>query len=268
MTGTTAFLSSDAGGSLLPAPVMRLARSDGGSFSVADGSPNSNQTVKVSSVNVLTASVHGLPKIILDNLDQYAPKLELLRYVRRRTGHNSFSRNFKNSGYVHPANGPAPSGNGSYTHGGGIGNFVNISAIRPTEWDVTQWGQVIDVTQGLYGFMQLMPVSYRDAALNDLLVTALAPSGSNINTSHGKRFPYAGVYRPAYYRFRWSVLDVTDDRAQRITGALSDTVSLTNSVFPFIPDVTNGAMSTAKLDTRFNGKLGQMWIGSVSRLPR
>lgn len=269
MTLTNGSLTSKPGAPGLPAPIIRLAQNSAGfNPEVALGSPVSNTSVAVSVANLASVSVHGLPQEIMDDLARYVPKLELLRYVSRRTAKFQFSRNFRNSGYIHPAHGPSPSGNGSHTHGGGISNSPVINAIRPTEWDVTNWGQVIDVTQGIFGFLQMSSVYWRDSvgALN--LLDVLRPSGSGISDGFGRRFAYSGAYKPAYYRFRWSIIDPTDPRGQRITGPQSEKLSVTNEVHPFIPAPPVGLLQTATIDPRFDARRARMWIGSVSRLPR
>jgi hypothetical protein len=269
MSGTSASVSRSKGGLILPAPVVRLSMDTSGDFrQVSQGDPQNNTTVKVQCLNIASASVHGIPAEILKNLDKYKPKLELIRHVRRRTKAPQFSRNFKSSGYVHPAHMDAPSGQGHHTHGGGTSLFPNINAIRPTEWDVTNWGQVIDVTQGLHGFMQIGRFNYRDNSGNIVGVEAVHPSGSKINSNMGKRMPYSGIFRPGYYQLRWSIIDPTDLRGQRISGPRSDVIALTNEVFPFIPSIAFNGLATADVDPRFRKETTMMWIGSVSRLPR
>lgn len=198
----------------------------------------------------------------------YSPQLELLRYVGKRAKAAIItSRNFRNSGYVHPVNGPAVSGNGSHTHGGS--QPFAIGAERRTEWPVTNWGQVVDVTSGAYAFMQYDLVPHRTAFQTvAFAVKGIMPSGSKNNRMMGKRFPYWGRYKPAYFAFRWSIIDKSDPRKQRITGPMSNIVSLTNEIFPFDPADTDQGQSTATVSPRFDGLRGQFFTGSVSRLPR
>lgn len=271
MTGTSGAFNRkvSSGGAGLPAPVIRLSISTTGlEVLVAKNNPNTNGVSTMTPVNLASVSVHGLPESIMSDLAGYKPQLELLRYVGTRTKSTSIlSRNFRSSGYVHPVNGPAPSGNGHHTHGG-IQPFV-IGAERQTEWSVTNWGQVIDVTKGAYAFMQFGVVPYR-TAFNTLAFDAFAmsASGTNNNRGMGKRFPYWGKYKPGYFAFRWSIIDKSDERGQRITGPMSNVISLTNEIFPFNPANTDQGQATATIAPRYNALRGQFFVGSVSRLPR
>lgn len=277
MSATAASLSSSPAGIMLPAPVVRA----GGSlvtYQTVKGPPSTGNITDVDVVNPVTVSVHGLPQQVMDDIETFKPQLELMRYVSKRTNANAWSRTMRNAGYVHPSHGPAPSGNGSHTHGGlQAGVAPATRGIRPTEWPVTNWGQVIDVTQGMTGHMNLRPIQFRVASAGvetTANVDLICPSGLGGSSRPGRRFPYGKFYRPGYYKFRWSVIDITDPRGQRITGPLSDTVSLTTEVFPFLPDVSwldvlNGDYhATASLDPRLNAGRLRAWIGSVSRLPR
>lgn len=278
MGGTAASVVASAGGIMLPAPVVRAG---GGvmTYQSNKGLPRDGNVLDVNVLNPATVAVHGLPQVVMDNIAEFKPKLELMRYVSKRTTASSWSRTMRNAGYVHPSHGPSPSGNGSHTHGGVHATLPAATvAIRHTEWDVTGWGQVIDVTQGMTGFLYLRGIVYRmpsaGAAQVTNVIDLLCPSGKSWNGLPGRRFPYATPYKPGYYKFRWSVIDPTDDRGQRITGPLSDTVSITTDVFPFIPGdawldpLDSTYHATATLDPRTKADWLRVWVGSVSRLPR
>lgn len=248
-----------------------------GSYLINDGSPRNGASVSVKVLNPASVSVHGLPQEVMGDISKYQPKLELMRYVPKRTTKTGWSRTMRNAGYVHPSHGPGASGNGSHTHGGGHNLPVGTTAIRHTEWDVTGWGQVIDVTQGLTGFLGMMRVTYRAPSTGAQVFSTLAapcPAGRKLQAVPGRRFPYGGNFAPGYYKFRWSIVDPTDDRGQRLSGPLSDTVAITTEVFPFIPedawlDTINGDYhATASVDARFEPRALRVWVGSVSRLPR
>ena len=260
--------------SSLPAPVVRVATVHGAMYKMAKGAPTVGNLMGVTVINPATVSVHGLPDDIMRRLDEYKPQLELMRYVRRRTAKDNWSRAMRNSGYVHPSHGPHPSG--GRTHGGDQASVhLDVRNIRETEWPVTNWGQVIDVTQGITGFLEWAGVPFREPGNQfannsaDLPV----PSGrGGLSGILGRRFPYGRRFYPGYYKFRWSILDLSDDRRQRITGPLSDTVSITTEVFPFIPgqsfDPGTGVQyATATFDPRCQADLLRCWIGT-SRLPR
>lgn len=277
MSGTAASVVVGAGGVALPAPVVR-AGAGPALYDANDKIPILGAVVQVRVQNPVSVSVHGLPAEVMANLDKYQPKLELLRYVSKRTTRTTWSRTMRNAGYVHPSHGPGASGNGSHTHGGAHSGLPPATtAIRPTEWDVLAWGQVIDVTQGMTGLLHLRDVAYRKASSGletYSTVTCPCPSGRTGYANPGRRFPYGAAFRPAYYKFRWSIIDPTDDRGQRLTGPTSDTVSITSEVFPFIPDeawldtINGDYHATAMVDARYDPRLLRVWVGSVSRLPR
>jgi hypothetical protein len=265
MSGTNGSVLSGTAGVGLPSPVVRL----GGApvtVEVADGSPVTNNTLSVSVLTQATVSAHGLPRFVLDDIDTYRPQLELMRYVGRRTRSVTFSRNFKNSGYVHPSDG-VTSPSGSYTHGGG--QPFTIGGFRQTAWPVSFHGEVFNVTQGVLAFMQVGSIQFRDATGTVNAVNTLHPAGVFMNVNRGKRYPYDGKHKPGYFAFRWSVIDPSDDRGQRVTGPLSSVISCTNEVFPFIPDVSLAdGRATASIAAQFDERVARLFVGSVSRLPR
>jgi hypothetical protein len=271
MSGTSIHTALRAkAGVSLPAPVVRLGKNETGFQPLVSDGPLPNDKVrKVDAKNIVTVSVHGIPQLVLDDLAKYKLQLELIRYKHRSTVSQAFARSFKTSGYVHPAHGPAPSGNGSYTHGGGVSQFSNINAIRETEWTVTHYGQLIDVTQGMHGFMMYNTFAYRDNTGNIIDAAGVMPAGRGNNTRFGKRMPYSGRFRPGYYTFRWSIIDPSDRKGQRIYGPESKTISLTTEVFPFLPEPTlPDGKTTASISPTYNDAMTQAWLGSVSRLPR
>lgn len=278
MSGTNASYFAGGASAALPAPVVRLGKNFAGTPYQAAKAPLAGGNVAaIVATNIATVSVHGLPAAVMDDLATYQPQLELLRYVSVRSRSTRFSRAYLNGGYVHPSHGPGASGGGHHTHGGAHTSVpAAIQAIRPTEWAVANWGQVIDVTQGMHGLMHIEAINYRLPSLGAMVTSTLdvlVPSGATTR-SFGRRFPYDGTFRPGYFRFRWSIIDPTDSRGQRVTGPLSDTVSLTNEVFPFVPaeawfnPIDNDYNATATVDGRFKPDVSRMWVGSVSRLPR
>lgn len=253
---------------MLPAPVVRA----GGAaqvYAMAKGAPLYGNVMTVKVQNPVTVSAHGLPQVVLENLATYKPQLELMRYVSRRTATSTFSRGMRNAGYVHPSHAPLPSGTGSHTHGGahaGIGS--SVAAIRPTEWPVTNYGQVIDATQGLTGFLQLHDVYFRDPTGVVAATPLPCPSGRVAQQLPGRTFAYSRPFKPGYFRFRWSIIDPTDPRGQRISGPLSDTVSLTTNVYPFTPHLPIDGLATASVNPNCIPDELRVWLGSTSRLPR
>lgn len=270
----TASVVSQPSAISLPAPRVRLVKEPVPTIVQVPSVSASGPLMDIELRNRAQVTVHGVSVEVLENLADNRLQLELMRYTRRHSRTTaSAGSGTKLAGYAHPSNGPAPSGTGSHTHGGSHGG-VPIEPLRVTEWSVTNHGQVIDVTQGAAAFMVHMDVLYRDNTGNtptvNVLTSATASNGSS--TGMGKRYPYAGTYSPGYFKARWSVVDASDPRGQRVHGPLSETFTLTNDVFPFIPDMAfdNGGilLAAAKLDPRFQSRVGRFWIGSTSRLPR
>lgn len=277
MSGTNGSLGSDvAGGLMLPAPVVRAGKLalPFAPYRIIEQPPSQATSARlVNFQNPVSVSTHGMSFEIMNNQDKYLPQLELMRYVRKRGAVSGrFGRSFQNNGYVHPSHGPGPSGNGSHTHGGLQTKVTALTqSLRPTEWAAGDWGTEIDVTQGMLGFLHFIPVTYRDAIFDEQVVEAPVPSGSSSNRRHGKRFPYAGIFRPAYYKFRWSIIDPTDERGQRIHGPLSETVSVTSNKFPFLPEdmYNDGGIfkATCSINPGYSVNDLRAWIGAVSRIP-
>ena len=260
----------------LPAPKIRLWQGDGTTVQTADAFPSTNATVAVTPLVRVQAVILNVPESIITGTT-FDLRLELLHYRRRKTSANSLSGSgLKEASYRHPSNAVAVSGNGSHTHGGDQGGISPaVQAIRQSEWPVTAHGQVIDVTAGMHAFMALGQVRYRDPAGVEQTFLALMPCGrSSPSMNNRQRYPYSPTFYPGYYRFRLSVIDPSDPRGQRLTGPASETVSLTNHIFPFRPDAPVVDPSnplelvpTATLRGDFSGTVTRAWIGSVSRLP-
>jgi hypothetical protein len=191
-----------------------------------------------------------------------------MRYTRS-TGSRSVAtgRKLKEVGYVHPSHAPAPSGTGTFTHGGTHTVSPGIAALRSTEWPIVTGREHTDVTQGMAAFMALMNVGWRDANGTFNFVPLPCPSSSRSRFPYpGARFPYSRTFSPGYFAFRLSVVDTSDSFSKRIHGPLSDVVSLTTNEFPFDPDGLDpfgraaAVLNTQPLNLNF-------WIGASSRLP-
>lgn len=150
MSGTAGGYSAPSvGGVILPAPKVQLyTPSPSPDLVISDGSPVAGALRNVRTVRRAKVTVPGLSQAILDDLDTYKPQVELMRFTRLNTRENASGGNgTKSSGYVHPAHGPAASGNGSFTHGGHHGGVdPAIWPIRPTEWAITAGNDSVDVT--------------------------------------------------------------------------------------------------------------------------
>lgn len=214
---------SAGGGIMLPAPKVQMyqpvVRPD---VFVSDGYPVAGAVVQANPVRYVKVTVPGIPAAVLDDLAGYAPQVELVRYARLHARQNASTGNGnKSGGFVHPSHGAAPYG-GSYTHGGAHGGVGGgVQAIRPTEWPILAGNDAIDVTQGLLGFMCLVPVYYRDnTGNNSNNVGALVPSHGLSRGRGGaySRFPYQKALSGAYYGFRLSIKDSSDARGKRIWG--------------------------------------------------
>ena len=275
MSGTGASLVGRGGGGLiLPAPKVQFITQAkaGNSFFVSQDKPSSPKLTKVSTLKNVVVTFPGISSEILDNAQRYKPLLELLRYrpVKTRSPASNGGRGNKKAGYAHPSNAPEPSGNASFTHGGGHQDAsADIIALRQTEWPIAQSQDRFDVTQGILSFMCYGTVLYRNAVgLSSL--SAIYPatkSGAAAYTS-GRRFPYSRAFQPGYFAFRLSILDLQDDRKKRVHGPLSDKISVSNSVFPFIPDGVNGQNQTvATLAANFDPFSVNFWMAGASRLP-
>jgi hypothetical protein len=278
MSGTSgSFRPKAQSGVSLPAPIVRLVKNPSTSFLISEGSPQADVTGSNTPQNLAQVTVYGIPQSIMEDLSTNKLQLELMRYIGTRSGtlNPVYASGSQRSGWVHPAHGPTVNA-GSHTHGGAHNIGPSINALRETEWPVTNWGQKVDVTQGALGFMQNQFVQYRDPTGANNSLQLMVPSGSSgKNTMMGTRYPYEGRFRPSYFSFRWSIIDPSDSRGQRIWGPTSEVLYLSNNIFPFVPDVAvpypnNPAVmaATATVRPNFDLKSSRFWVGSVSRLPR
>jgi hypothetical protein len=134
-------------------------------------------------------------------------------------------------GYVHPSVG---SGDGSFTHGGlmngGPGDGLSNSP-RPTEWPVSYNQQRFQMDQ-LHGWFTLRNLIYRNAA--GAQTAFIAPVPSFRKTRNGRRYGsvgYSTAYQPAYFAWRYSIIDPSDPRGKRITGPMSPVVAISTNRF-------------------------------------
>ena len=269
-TGQSVAGNPIAVGVILPAPKVQTYKPAAPADLFAClSAPVAGTPIQITPTRSVKVTVPGLPQAILENLETYKPRVELLRFTRKNTRENGAGGNgTKSSGYVHPSHGLTPGG-GSFTHGGHHGGVdPAIWAIRPTEWDISAGNVAIDVTQGMAGFMCILGVKYRDNTGTMQVQDMLVPSANNQRGKFGRRFPYSRKFTPGYFEFRVSIIDPTDARGKRIHGPHSTRVSATNNIFPFLPaglDVAGQAQAT--LDPRFDARVINFWLGASSRLP-
>lgn len=274
MSGTTGSLSIGGAGVILPAPKVQLFVPLGGpaDVSVAERQPSSGGLRQISLVRRCKVTAPGLSQEVLDNVSEYQPQVELLRFVRRKSSDTASSGNgSKSSAYVHPSHGPAASGDGSFTHGGSHGgSSPAITALRETEWPLLTSTSFVDVTQGMWAFMSWADdLVYRDATGNVQQFRGVYPAelAAQRYRIAGRRFPYSNAYSPGYFAFRLSVKDPSDPRGKRIHGPVSQTVRLVNDKFPFLPaGVEVGSnRALADLNPAYDSDRGNMFF--VTRLP-
>lgn len=256
----------------LPVPKVQLYKLSGIlDVFVSAGGPVNGATQQVNVARNVKVTCPGIPHEVLSNLDLYQPRVELLRYTRVGSRENLLGGNCKRtSGYVHPSHGPGASGDGSFTHGGQHGGVdPAIQAIRPTEWKVTSGADVIEVTQGLLGFMCFGPINYRDNTGSSAQIDAVFPAAALLRKANpGHRFPYSRIMSPGYFEFRLSIKDPTDPRGKRIHGPSSTRVVCGNHVFPFLPAGVDGSgAAQADIANNYDPKLVGFWLGSTSRVP-
>lgn len=253
----------------IPQPKVRVSKNVSGlPYFVADG-PVSVGT-PVLGVDVLTkaqvVAVDIMPELLSPTLGL---QLELVRYRTRSRPRINARPGGSHNAYVHPSHGPLPA-SGNDRRGGAQGGVdAAVLAIRPTEWAVTARNQVIDVTQGMCGYLISGAVVYRQpSGVNTTVKLPFPASAFSKNTNPGTRFPYAGRFKPGYYAFQYSV--ITDSRGGRTAGPLSNVMTITTDVYPFVPGPAFGPLSlpTASLDPRADGTKLRIWQGATSRLPR
>ena len=170
-------------------------------------------------------------------------RLELMIYKRESGGQNSAGKR-KESGYKHPTH----SGDIGTTSLGGPqtialpktryrgGNNAQGTLTR-TEWRVTNNGQQI-LIDTLGDFLIARQIGYRDANGQQQLLDAYVQTNTRAHSGSQSRVPlnvfgYSPMFKPLYFRFRFSVTDQSDPRGQRITGPESQTIAFSSSVHPF-----------------------------------
>jgi hypothetical protein len=214
----------------LPAPRVTITRPRGVvTVEVPDGRPSTAATtVAATAVNAARIVATDIPQAAID---QGGLVLELLRWVPQRQ-RNRFG------GFVHPTH-IAASGNGTFMRGGKHGGASTATQLaRPTEWAITAPMDIVDVTQGIFGFMHLGQVSYRDdTATNSTanqtvqLVTSSRPvSNSGMLPKHiAQRGYFVGRFV-----FRYSIVDLADARQKRVSGPISTVVCAGMAASPFV----------------------------------
>lgn len=216
----------------LPTPRVRLARDNPiGLPTILEGGGGAGPALTwVTHPQVVAINV---PTALLDPaLDL---RVELLRYKKAK----SQSRPGWGT-YVHPSHymvGSNP--NGSDTHGGQHTDTagIPITINRPSEWSVTSRNQVIDLVD-LAVWFSMLDVDYQDAVtLTNQQVTLPCPAGEGktFGYYYGRRFMYVSRFRPNYFRFRYSILDLDEGRG-RLTGPQTPTLAVSTDIFPFLVD--------------------------------
>jgi len=217
----------DGGSSIvLPVPKVRLQSPRAGVASVMQ-TAWSGQPVEV----------FNMPEIVaVDIADELlAPELglqlEILRY--RRGTRNSVSSGYNGSGYVHPSHHVNGSHrNGTFWRGGRHNDHPNGYVPRPTEWSVTAKNQIITMLD-IASFVRLESVAWRDATGTDNLVNCLVPTYTSPRSFQRAKRHYGKLYTPNYFVFRYSVIDLSDPRGNRISGGISRAVKMTHKIHPF-----------------------------------
>jgi len=169
-------------------------------------------------------------------------RLELLWYTNRNRKANGGGV----SGYKHPSHslvdaplsptGAAPIApvlpNSRFR--GGNRQQMGINTV--SEWTIKYNTQRFFIdTLGLFYTQGL--INYNDAgggASQTMYIPSCRAANGGYNSNLGG-FGYSAQYRPNYFRFRFSVQDPNDTRA-RITGPVSQTITMANAVHPFIQD--------------------------------
>ena len=196
---------------------------------------------KVSVASLPLFSAMNIPaQLMTDDSDL---RLELMIYKRESGGQNAAGKR-KESGYKHPTH----SGDiGTTSLGGPQTPALSNSRYRGgrntqntptrTEWRVTNNGQQI-LIDTLGDFLVAKQIGYRDANGQQQLLDAYVQTNTRAHSGGQNRVPlnvfgYSPMFKPLYFRFRFSITDQSDVRAQRITGPESQTIAFSSSVFPF-----------------------------------
>ena len=196
---------------------------------------------KIECASMPLFSAMNLPAQLMINESDL--RLELMLYKREAGGQNSAGKR-KESGYKHPTH----SGDQFNTSLGGPqtpalpnsryrgGRNTQNTPIR-TEWRVTNNGQQI-LVDTLGDFLVAKQIGYRDANGQQQNLDAYVQTNTRAHSGSQSRVPlnvfgYSPMFKPLYFRFRFSITDQSDARAQRITGPESQTIAFSSSVFPF-----------------------------------
>ena len=204
-------------------------------------------------------------------------RLELLWFRKERRKTHGGGAN----GYRHPTHGiPGDPGLASPTGGSPVAPVLPMSRFRGgdpanlgprvSEWSVTKVGQQFFIdTLGLY-FVRY-PVNYMTTGGGGAGTTVglFVPSfGRTCGiAADQKGFGYASVYRPNYFKFRYSIQDPNDERA-RLTGPTSGTIACAHAVHPFVQNAAATAANgytSLELDTGFDPDRANCWF--ETRLP-
>lgn len=221
----------------LPAPQVGF-RNPVSAYAVADETADNTSLVTTQVEREVWVTAPGVPAAILEDPAKFGLQLELMRY-RRKTGRQDIAvgNSNRSGGYVHPSHGPAPTA-GSFTHGGAHGGAsLEVRSIRPTEWPILDGADTVNVTQGILGFMAYSKVVFREALDLNVAIKSIvcAAKRQKAGSSPGKTFGYAN-YLGGYFAFRFSIRDITDDRAKRVWGPMSIPIYCAGAIHPFAPN--------------------------------
>jgi hypothetical protein len=260
----TALTGFETGGAGLPIPKVKLTQDrDAGPPAVSVFSRVAGTTITATVRRTIEVIAPNLPQALLD--PTVGLQLELLRY--RSQGNGGRSKKGQR-GYVHPSTFGAA--DGGATHSGRHNVDPSIEPLRVTEWKITQQAERVDVTQALAAWLEYISLFYHTASGLAKIILPCPASRRNafsfLPTS--RRFCYAPVFCPAYFAFRYSILDPQDSR-NRIVGAMSPIVTLTTQTFPFVPDPDQIAIQQREVSlvSEYDHTQLAAWIGPTSRLP-
>jgi len=278
MSGTGASLIQSAAGIVLPVPHITLG-----------GLLNSGPLQLHNPAGVDFTRLHDGTKMALAKCPVFTAlevpeaalafdlRLELLWFRKeRRKAHGGGA-----NGYRHPTHGiPSDAGLASPTGGSPVAPVLPVSRFRGgdpanlgprvSEWSVTKVGQRFFIdTLGLY-FVRTA-VSYMTTAgggagntTNLFVPSFIRASGLSADP---RGFGYASMYRPNYFKFRYSIQDPNDERA-RLTGPTSGTIVCAHAVHPFVQNAAATAANgytSLEIDTGFNPDQANCWF--ETRLP-
>ena len=119
--------------------------------------------------------------------------------------------------------------------------YYDLNINRPNHYEVTSQNQVINVSDYFNGMFTQQNVEYNTIAgayaTANLLCTTPAPRRKTAATNGGERFAYRSTYQPLYVAFRYVAFDPkgNNNLGRFISGPLSKIVTVSNQIFPFIP---------------------------------